>query len=119
LVRAYALVEHGDTEAVDVFLRLEDAEAALADCLVDEPEWKDVLRVVPIESRPAGRFAELLSEASTSLSAFIRKRPTISRIPRECVEFSANGLGGAVEGRLLSGAGGVWYGDFRVYREDQ
>jgi hypothetical protein len=48
-VRAFALVEVGDTEAIDIFLREEDAEAALANCLTDEPGWKDVLRVVPIE----------------------------------------------------------------------
>jgi hypothetical protein len=32
-----------------VFLRREDAEIALAECLADEPDWKDILRVVPIE----------------------------------------------------------------------
>ena len=36
-------------EAVEVFRRREDAAAALEDCLRDEPDWKDVLRVVPIE----------------------------------------------------------------------
>jgi hypothetical protein len=43
------LVEVGDCEAIDIFLRQADAEAALANCLTDEPDWKDVLRVVPIE----------------------------------------------------------------------
>jgi hypothetical protein len=46
---AYALVEVGDSEAIDVFLQREDADAFLAECLKDEPAWKDVLRVVPIE----------------------------------------------------------------------
>jgi hypothetical protein len=32
-VQVYALVELGDSEAIDIFLRLEDAEVALADCL--------------------------------------------------------------------------------------
>ncbi len=46
---AWALVEIGDTEAVDVFVRQEDAQSALADCLRDEPEWRDLLQVVEIE----------------------------------------------------------------------
>jgi hypothetical protein len=48
-VRAYALVTADDPEAVDVFLRRGDAEAALAGCLRDEPEWADVLSVEEIE----------------------------------------------------------------------
>ena len=36
-MRAYALVELGDSEAIDLFLREEDAEAALEDALRDEP----------------------------------------------------------------------------------
>ena len=49
-MKAYALVTAVDpTEAVDVFLRREDAEAALDDCLCDEPEWVDVLSVVPVD----------------------------------------------------------------------
>jgi hypothetical protein len=36
-VRAYALVELGDSEAIDLFLREEDAELALRDALRDEP----------------------------------------------------------------------------------
>ena len=48
-VRAFALVELGDSEAIDVFLREEDAVQALAECLRDEPRWARVLYVEPIE----------------------------------------------------------------------
>jgi hypothetical protein len=48
-VRAYALVEAGDDQAVDVFVRREDAIAALEAALRDEPEWVGLLSVVPIE----------------------------------------------------------------------
>jgi hypothetical protein len=34
-VRAFALVELGDSEAIDLFLREEDAERALEECLQD------------------------------------------------------------------------------------
>jgi hypothetical protein len=36
-------------ETLDLFLTGEAAEAELREILVDEPDWKDVLRVVPIE----------------------------------------------------------------------
>jgi hypothetical protein len=48
-VRAYALVEMGDEQAVDVFVRREDAFAALDDAIKDEPDWAGTLSVVPIE----------------------------------------------------------------------
>jgi len=48
-VRAYALVELGDSEAIDLFLREEDAEAALADVLRDEPGWTCALIVEEVE----------------------------------------------------------------------
>jgi hypothetical protein len=48
-MRAYALVELGDSEAIDLFLREEDAEAALQDALRDEPEWVGLLSVAPVE----------------------------------------------------------------------
>jgi hypothetical protein len=48
-VRAYALVEVGDREAIDLFLRREDAVAALEGCVRDEPDWEGLLYVVPIE----------------------------------------------------------------------
>jgi len=48
-VRAYALVEIGDDQAVDVFVRRDDAFAALGDAIKDEPDWAGILYVVPIE----------------------------------------------------------------------
>lgn len=48
-MRLYALVETGDREAIDVFVRLEDARGALEDCLRDEPKWRGLLRVEEIE----------------------------------------------------------------------
>ena len=36
-------------ETLDLFLTQEAAETELREILVDEPDWKDVLRVVPIE----------------------------------------------------------------------
>jgi hypothetical protein len=48
-VRAYALVELGDSEAIDIFLREEDARRALEECLRDEPDWIGTLFVEPIE----------------------------------------------------------------------
>ena len=48
-MQVYALVELGDQEAIDVYLRREDAFAALADCVRDEPSWAGLLYVAPIE----------------------------------------------------------------------
>jgi hypothetical protein len=36
-------------ETLDLFLTLEAAEAELREILEDEPEWVNVLRVLPIE----------------------------------------------------------------------
>jgi hypothetical protein len=36
-------------ETLDLFLTRKAAEAELREILEDEPDWKDVLRVVPIE----------------------------------------------------------------------
>jgi hypothetical protein len=47
-VRAYALVELGDSEAIDL-LRQEDARSALKDAIHDEPAWAGVLRVEEVE----------------------------------------------------------------------
>jgi hypothetical protein len=51
LARAYALVELGDSEAIDPFLRQEDAQAALEGALRDEPDWAGTLSVKPVETR--------------------------------------------------------------------
>jgi hypothetical protein len=48
-VKAFAIAEIGSREAVDVFLRREDAFATLAQILRDEPERTSVLHVVPIQ----------------------------------------------------------------------
>jgi hypothetical protein len=44
-MRAYAPVELGDSEAIDLFLREKDAQAALEDALRDEPGWAGTLSV--------------------------------------------------------------------------
>jgi hypothetical protein len=38
-MRAFALAEIGRSEAIDVYLRREDAWAALEEILNDEPDW--------------------------------------------------------------------------------
>jgi len=48
-VRAYALVELGDSEAIDLFLREEDARRSLEECIRDEPDWIGTLFGEPIE----------------------------------------------------------------------
>jgi hypothetical protein len=48
-MRAFALAEIGRSEAIDVYLRCEDAWAALEEILDDEPDWAVALFVIPIE----------------------------------------------------------------------
>jgi hypothetical protein len=48
-MRAYALVELGDSEAIDLFSREEDPLAALEDAVRDEPGWAGMLGVEPVE----------------------------------------------------------------------
>ena len=48
-VRAYALVELGDSEAIDLFLREKDARTALEDAIRDEREWAGLLYVKPVD----------------------------------------------------------------------
>ena len=55
VVQVYALTSsRSPHETLDLFLTPEAAEAELREILHDEPDWKDVLRVVPIE-RSTGR----------------------------------------------------------------
>ena len=56
-VRAFALVELGDSESIDLLLREEDAERALGECLGDEPDWTGLLYVVPSSMSNACRRA--------------------------------------------------------------
>jgi hypothetical protein len=50
LVQVYALSSsHLVHETLDLFLTREAAEAELREILVDVPDWRDVLRVVPIQ----------------------------------------------------------------------
>ena len=44
-----SLVELGDSEAIDLFLREEDARTALEDAIRDEPEWAGLLYVKPVD----------------------------------------------------------------------
>jgi hypothetical protein len=48
-VRAFALVELGDSEAIDLFLHEEDARGALEAMLLDEPDWSGQFYVQPVE----------------------------------------------------------------------
>jgi hypothetical protein len=49
-MRVYALTSSQSVhEMLDLFLTREAAEAELREILDDEPEWNDVLRVVPVE----------------------------------------------------------------------
>jgi hypothetical protein len=49
LVRAYALAQLGDDLAINVFVRRDEAWAALEDALRDKPAWAGMLFVAPIE----------------------------------------------------------------------
>jgi hypothetical protein len=49
-MQAYALTSSQCLdETLDLFLTREAAEAELREILEDEPDWNDVLRIVPIE----------------------------------------------------------------------
>jgi hypothetical protein len=48
-MRAFALAELGDRLAMEVFLRSEDAFAALDDALSDDPSGLEFLYVAPVE----------------------------------------------------------------------
>ena len=49
-MQVYALTSSQSLhETLDLFLTREAAETELREILLDEPDWQDVLRVVPIE----------------------------------------------------------------------
>jgi hypothetical protein len=58
-MRAYALVELGDSEAIELFLREENASRVLGECLSDEPDWVGVLFVEVVELDVRSRVDEL------------------------------------------------------------
>ena len=45
----YALVAADAAFTVDLFVRREDAEQALADCVADVPEWVDLLSITRLD----------------------------------------------------------------------
>jgi hypothetical protein len=59
-VQVYALTSTQiPDQTLDLLLTREAAEADLREILLDEPGWKDVLRVVPIELDERDVFGEL------------------------------------------------------------
>jgi hypothetical protein len=48
-MRLYALTELHDPEAIELFITEEDARRALEDCLRDEPQWREMLRVETVD----------------------------------------------------------------------
>ena len=48
-MRLYALTELHDPEAIELFISEEDAKRALEDCLRDEPQWRDLVKVAEVE----------------------------------------------------------------------
>ena len=45
----WGLADYEMSEIHEVFAVREDAEQMLRDCLSDEPEWVEILEVVPVE----------------------------------------------------------------------
>jgi hypothetical protein len=45
----WGLADSEVNEIIDVFADRKDAEQMLRDCLSDEPEWVDILEVVPVK----------------------------------------------------------------------
>jgi hypothetical protein len=45
----WGLADYQVSEIIEVFVEREDAERMLRDCLSDEPEWAELLEVVPLE----------------------------------------------------------------------
>jgi hypothetical protein len=45
----WGLADYQVNEIIEVFADREDAERMLRDCLSDEPEWAEILEVVPVE----------------------------------------------------------------------
>jgi hypothetical protein len=73
-MQVYALTSSQSVhETLDLFLTREAAEAELREILEDEPDWKDVLRVVPIELDERNVFGELGRSLSRIRSSDLAK----------------------------------------------
>ncbi len=48
-MRFYGLIELERAEAVELYATRTEAESALAEALIDEPEWEGLLAIVPID----------------------------------------------------------------------
>ena len=48
-MRFFALVDLSLVEAIELYVRREDAERTLAELLRDEPEWRSLFRIEEIE----------------------------------------------------------------------
>jgi hypothetical protein len=71
-VQVYALTSSQCLyETLDLFLSRETAEAELREILQDEPDWKDVLRVVPIELDGRRVSVNKVTHAMTGLPTFL------------------------------------------------
>jgi hypothetical protein len=77
-------------ETLDLFLTQEAAEAELREILEDEPEWVNVLRVVPIEStngqgtsRFGGSATEIAVGQRSAVATISRMNPNGGRRRRE------------------------------------
>jgi hypothetical protein len=73
VMRVWALIETGDTEAIDVFLAAGDAERALAECVRDEPEWRGLLHVHQIQLDEEAAPVRLPTDFADTLRAFDRR----------------------------------------------
>jgi DNA-binding transcriptional ArsR family regulator len=75
-VQVYALVELGDQEAIDVYLRREDALAALAECVRDEPDASCSRVVEAMEPVPRRELVKLTEEL---FQAYLNTERTLTR----------------------------------------
>jgi hypothetical protein len=48
-IRAFALLEFGHSDSIDLFLREQDVRRALEEILSDEPDWAGLFYVAPVE----------------------------------------------------------------------
>jgi hypothetical protein len=82
-VRVYARIELGDSEAIDLFLREEDARRALEECRSDEPNSAGLVYVagrLRKQSRPLRVFGASPCRAPAASDSAVRNIPLRSQI---------------------------------------